>query len=471
MLDTDLGGALDVRGWPYPKSNESATAAPTVTDDIGSGYEVGSIWVDTTHNAVYQCVSNARGAAVWVAGGGTGGAMSAGTMWLYKAKTSATSGYPGDGYLLWNNATQTSATSLIFAHLTTDNLDIDIVLGTLAAGQTLILQDSNNSDNYQKWTVSSGPTNTNGGTATSYWTVPVTLVASAGTGTTGFANNHQLVVFAIRNLSGNVGPAGPPGMDGIDGEDGPPGAPGPAGTMGPTGPAGASGIGIVLDGIDGEDGQPGPPGQSGAGVPTGGTANQVLAKVDGTNYNTYWSSVTSITTDQVVNQMRNSQFFTNTNWSAGTGTTATYGQTCATALQTVGLPRVYAVKLNRSAAGDGYLGSTGGNRPKVIPGDVVTLSAWIDASGVSGGNVGLRVICFTSGGGVAADLESTTITPGTGPTLFSTNFTMPATTDYIEVRLQHRGTGDCLYSGLMCSLNSGPYAYKPNPLDLNGNWA
>lgn len=47
------------------------------------------------------------------------------------------------------------------------------------------------------------------------------------------------------------------------------GAQGPAGPAGPTGATGATG-------------------PAGQGVPTGGTANQVLAKVDGTNYNTQW---------------------------------------------------------------------------------------------------------------------------------------------------------------------------------------
>lgn len=119
-------------------------------------------------------------------------------LWEYRAKTSATSGYPGDGYLLWNNATQTSATALLFAHVTNDNLDIDLFLAQLVDGSTIILQDADASTNVQTWLINGTPTNTNGGTSTSYWTVPVSLVSSAGTGTTGFANNHALiaVVFA-----------------------------------------------------------------------------------------------------------------------------------------------------------------------------------------------------------------------------------------------------------------------------------
>jgi hypothetical protein len=73
-------------------------------------------------------------------------------------------------------------------------------------------------------------------------------------------------------LPGPQGPAGPAGPQGPAGAKGDPGAQGPAGPTGPTGPTGAAGA-------------PGAPGQ---GVPAGGTANQVLAKIDGTDYNTHW---------------------------------------------------------------------------------------------------------------------------------------------------------------------------------------
>ncbi len=54
------------------------------------------------------------------------------------------------------------------------------------------------------------------------------------------------------------------------------GAQGPAGATGAQGP----------QGVAGPAGPQGATGANGQGVPTGGTANQVLAKVDGTNYNT-----------------------------------------------------------------------------------------------------------------------------------------------------------------------------------------
>lgn len=45
--------------------NLSATAAPTTSSDGTEGYAVGSIWVDTTNDNVYQAVDASTGAAVW----------------------------------------------------------------------------------------------------------------------------------------------------------------------------------------------------------------------------------------------------------------------------------------------------------------------------------------------------------------------------------------------------------------------
>jgi hypothetical protein len=53
--------------------------------------------------------------------------------------------------------------------------------------------------------------------------------------------------------------------------------------QGPAGPSGSTGA-------TGAQGPAGPSGAAGQGVPIGGTADQVLAKVDGTDYNTYWKN-------------------------------------------------------------------------------------------------------------------------------------------------------------------------------------
>jgi hypothetical protein len=47
-------------------NNFSATAAPTVDDDSGDDYAVGSLWIDTTNDETYRCADPTAGAAVWV---------------------------------------------------------------------------------------------------------------------------------------------------------------------------------------------------------------------------------------------------------------------------------------------------------------------------------------------------------------------------------------------------------------------
>ncbi|HYD48191.1 MAG TPA: hypothetical protein VEB21_07585, partial [Terriglobales bacterium] len=52
--------------------NFSGTTAPTVNDDAGDGFSVGSVWIDVTGDAIYFCVDSSTGAAVWVSAGGSG---------------------------------------------------------------------------------------------------------------------------------------------------------------------------------------------------------------------------------------------------------------------------------------------------------------------------------------------------------------------------------------------------------------
>jgi hypothetical protein len=143
--------------------------------------------------------------------------------------------------VIWDNATQTSATQINISHLTANGVDVDIFLALLTTGDTVILQDQVNSNNYQQWTVSAPVTVF----PNQYVVVPVTYVG----GGYSFSNNQPMIV-AIRVI-GPIGPAGPTGPTG------PTGATGSTGPTGPTGPTGATGA-------TGATGPTGPTGATGA---------------------------------------------------------------------------------------------------------------------------------------------------------------------------------------------------------------
>jgi hypothetical protein len=110
-----------------------------------------------------------------------------------------------------------------------------------------------------------GLTGTTGATGTSG--TNGTIGATGLTGLTGTAGTN-----------GAIGAAGANGWDGADGTNGANGAAGANGLAGTNGTIGATGL-TGLTGTSGTNGQ---------GLLTGGTANQVLAKVNGTDYNTQW---------------------------------------------------------------------------------------------------------------------------------------------------------------------------------------
>ena len=87
-------------------------------------------------------------------------------------------------------------------------------LSLLKPGDTLIIQDESNSNNYQNFTVSGAETIY----PNNYVEVPVTLTGSGGTGTTGFANNHAIILVIVS--SGTQGPTGAQGTQGTTGLQG-----------------------------------------------------------------------------------------------------------------------------------------------------------------------------------------------------------------------------------------------------------
>ena len=94
----------------------------------------------------------------------------------------------------------------------------------------------------------------------------------------------------IQGIQGIKGDTGDQGIQGIKGDTGDQGIQGIQGIKGDTGDQG-------IQGIQGIQGVQGVKGDTGSGVPTGGTANQVLAKIDGIDFNTRWVNATTGSSD------------------------------------------------------------------------------------------------------------------------------------------------------------------------------
>jgi hypothetical protein len=125
----------------------------------------------------------------------------------YNASTNTQAEPPTDHQIIWNNTTQINSTILYIDHLTRDNIDIDVFLALITTGDNLIIQDENNSDNYQKWLVSGTSTIT----PNDYISVPVTYVE----GGYSFSNGDDIILVPLS--IGIQGPQGPTGSQGPTG--------------------------------------------------------------------------------------------------------------------------------------------------------------------------------------------------------------------------------------------------------------
>jgi len=137
---------------------------------------------------------------------GTSGLSS--SFFNYKAKDTITSGNPGSGHIIWDNAIQSGATSINVSDIDQLGNNVDIFLSNLASGSTISLQDQSSHLNYQEWTLGTGVDN---GT---YWTFPVTLQ----TATYSFPNNHDMLFIVITTPSGTSGTSGTNGSSGTSGD-------------------------------------------------------------------------------------------------------------------------------------------------------------------------------------------------------------------------------------------------------------
>jgi hypothetical protein len=168
----------------------------------------------------------------------------------YKAETTTILPPPPSKYIVWNNSIQTNSNKLFVSHIDNKNIDIDYLLLAITPGSDLIIQDTLNSDNYQKWNVNSIIPQTN------YVEIDVNLISS----THSFSHNDNIVlIIQIAGVEGPQGPTGNTGPTGEKGDTGPQGLIGPTGNTGPqgipgtasnTGATGPSGSGLVSTSFD-----------------------------------------------------------------------------------------------------------------------------------------------------------------------------------------------------------------------------
>ena len=118
----------------------------------------------------------------------------------YRIDANTVGGDPATGHIRYNNATQTSATALTIDHESINGVDVDIFLELLAVGSALVIQDKDEHLNNQIFEISGTPVHT----GATYWTFPVTLRSSLGTGATGFSHNTQVFLAAFGGAATEV---------------------------------------------------------------------------------------------------------------------------------------------------------------------------------------------------------------------------------------------------------------------------
>jgi hypothetical protein len=157
------------------------------------------------------------------------------TYFQYTANTTSFAPVPSAGNILWNNATQTSATILYVSHLTSNGVDVDLFLDAISIGDTIIVQDQANSLNYQQYVVSASVIVV----PNSYVEIPVTYVGG------GYSfSNFQPLIFAFTS----IGVQGTQGTQGLQGTTGSQGSQGLQGLQGIQGVSGVSGQASTLTG-------------------------------------------------------------------------------------------------------------------------------------------------------------------------------------------------------------------------------
>jgi hypothetical protein len=150
--------------------------------------------------------------------GATGANGQSTSYYNYKANTISLSGDPGSGYILWDDPNPVVVKTINISHINNDGVDIDIFLALIKSGDILILQDTTNSNRYQRYIVGDPPV-----LQTGYVQYDVDNQFSNIT----FNNDDPVTLFIITQ-----GTPGPQGATGSQGTTGPQGLEGPIGATG-----------------------------------------------------------------------------------------------------------------------------------------------------------------------------------------------------------------------------------------------
>ena len=212
------GGGIGPEGPVGPQGIQGIQGIPGLdgkTIRNGSGVPAaglgvdGDFYIDTSGNLIYgPKTGGSWGSGTSIVGpagptgptGATGADGQSSSFYDYKAKANATSGNPGNTYLLWNNLTQTAATQINVSHINADQYDIDVLLALITTGTIFIIQDSGDSTIFQQWQVSATPV-----AQTGYFEFPVTLLTTGGGGS--FTNNTNVLFIVAQAAAGGTGGA------------------------------------------------------------------------------------------------------------------------------------------------------------------------------------------------------------------------------------------------------------------------
>lgn len=181
----------------------------------------------------------------------------------YEVKNSPP-GDPVSGKIIFQDFNnQNGSTGLYVDYLTSDGYDIDAVLSALATGDTIILQNKIDSNQYKRYLINNPIVYDN-----QYIQFGLSFVNSSGSDFI----DAQAIILITKTIGGigPVGPTGPQGSTGPQGDTGIQGSTGPQGDTGIQGPTGPQGV----TGPTGAIGSTGPTGLS---APTTGSPNSLYA--------------------------------------------------------------------------------------------------------------------------------------------------------------------------------------------------